>query len=147
MRQRVLSCIRVSAIHHFESAVVDLLDSPDFSASKLGAWQEHVKALVTPLSNHLTDTLNSSYSGNKRPTRLGMAATMALGQMLYLVGALARPVAAKSIIAPLLPCVYDSVGFEKFRLERLEFLKSKEIISSLELDCHIERNECWTFAG
>ena len=72
----------------------------------------------------------SSDSGNKRPTRLGMAATMALGRLLYWRGTLTPP-AAKFIIASLLSSVYEGVGFEKFRLKKLEFLKSKEIICSL----------------
>ena len=82
VRQRVLSCIKVLAIHHFESAVGELLDSPDFSASILGALQvlTNEKPLLLRLLNHLTDMLNNSDSGNKRPTRLGLAAAMALGQ-------------------------------------------------------------------
>lgn len=90
--------------------------------------------LLTRLSNHLTETLESFVFGNERPTRLGMAATMALGQLLHLRGALARPAAAKFIIASLLSSVYEGVGFEKFRSKRLEFLKSKETFSSLEPD-------------
>ena len=115
-----------------------LLDSPDFSASIFGAWQllAKEKQWLIRLSNHLTDTLNNGDSGNKRSTRLGLAATLALGQSR---GALARPAAAKSIIAPLLSSVYEGVGFEKFRWERLEFLKFKEIFSSLELDVAISR--------
>ena len=67
-----------------------------------------------------------------------MAGTMVHGHLLHL----ARPVATKFIIVSLLSSVYDGVGFEKFRLKRLEFLKSQEIMSSLELEsCHIERNE------
>ena len=37
VRQRVFSCITALAIHHFESAVGELLDFPDLSASILGA--------------------------------------------------------------------------------------------------------------
>ena len=83
------------AIHLFESAEVELLDSPDFSEAILRAWQVLGQKipLLTRLSKHLTETRKSSDFGNKRPPRFGMAATMALGQPLDLRGALARPVA------------------------------------------------------
>ena len=70
-------------IHHFESAVGELLASPDFSASILSALQmlAKEKPLLLRLLNHLTNSLNNSDSGNKRPTRLGLAATMAFGQL------------------------------------------------------------------
>ena len=64
---------------------------------------------------------------------------MALGQLRQLRGALARPAAGKSIIASLLSSVHEGAGFERFRWERLEFLLTKEIISSLELDVAIPR--------
>ena len=85
------------AIHLFESAEVELLDSPDFSEAILGAWQVLGQKipLLTRLSNHLTETLKSSDFGNKRPPRFRMAGTMALWQLLLLRGALARPVALR----------------------------------------------------
>ena len=134
--QRVPSGTIVSAIHHFESAEVELLET---SAPR----QE--KPLLTRWSNHFTDALKSSHPGIKRPIRLGMAATMALEQLLHFRGALARPAAAKSIIASLLSSVYEGEGFEKFSLEaRVSQIQGS--ISSLELELayrHIERNE-WT---
>jgi len=85
VRQRVLSCIKVLALYHFESAVGELLDTgPDFNASILGALQvlAKEKALLLRLLNHFTDTLNNSDPGTqKRPNRLVLAATVALGHL------------------------------------------------------------------
>ena len=69
---------------------------------------------MTLLSIHLTDTLNSSDSGNKRPTRLGMAARTSL--------------AANYIVASLLSSVYEGAG-----------VKSKEIIPSFKLEVAISK--------
>eukprot|EP00929_Paragymnodinium_shiwhaense_P061271 TRINITY_DN30597_c0_g1_i1.p1 TRINITY_DN30597_c0_g1~~TRINITY_DN30597_c0_g1_i1.p1 ORF type:complete len:1889 (+),score=442.87 TRINITY_DN30597_c0_g1_i1:197-5863(+) len=85
VRQRVLSCIKVLALHHFESAVSELLDTgPEFNTSILGALQvlAKEKALLLRLLNHFTDTLNNSDPGTqKRPNRLVLAATVALGHL------------------------------------------------------------------
>jgi len=74
IRQRVLSCIKVLALHHFESAVSELLDTgPEFNASILGALQvlAREKGLLLRLLSHFTDTLNNSDPGSlKRPNRL-----------------------------------------------------------------------------
>ena len=116
-----------------------ILQTSTCQSSVLGSCWRKKKPWLIRLSNHLTGMLINAGSGNKRSTRLGLAATMALGQLLQLRGALARLAAAKSIIASLLSSVHEGVGFEKFRWERLEFLKSKEIFSSLELDVVISR--------
>jgi hypothetical protein len=85
IRQRVLSCIKVLALHHFESAVSELLDTgPEFNASILGALQvlAKEKGLLLRLLSHFTDTLNNSDPGTlKRPNRLVLAATVALGHL------------------------------------------------------------------
>jgi len=85
VRQLVLSCIKVLALHHFESAVSELLDTgPEFNTSILGALQvlAKEKALLVRLLNHFTDTLNNSDPGTlKRPNRLVLAATVALGHL------------------------------------------------------------------
>jgi len=85
VRQLVLSCIKVLALHHFESAVSELLDTgPEFNTSILGALQvlAKEKALLLRLLNHFTDTLNNSDPGTlKRPNRLVLAATVALGHL------------------------------------------------------------------
>ena len=64
MRQRVPSCIKVLATHHVESAVGELLDSEDFSATILAALQMLAKEepLLLRLLNHLTETLDNSES-------------------------------------------------------------------------------------
>ena len=49
VRQRVLSCNKVLAIHHFESAVGELLDSPDFSANPRGFAGGEGVTLVAPI--------------------------------------------------------------------------------------------------
>eukprot|EP00927_Polykrikos_kofoidii_P048743 TRINITY_DN42959_c0_g1_i1.p1 TRINITY_DN42959_c0_g1~~TRINITY_DN42959_c0_g1_i1.p1 ORF type:complete len:2015 (-),score=334.00 TRINITY_DN42959_c0_g1_i1:98-5293(-) len=85
VRQRVLSCIKVLALHHFETAVSELLETgPDFNTSILGALQvlAKEKALLLRLLNHFTDTLNNSDTGTqKSPNRQVLAATVALGHL------------------------------------------------------------------
>lgn len=85
VRQKVLSCVKVLALHHFESAVSELLDTgPEFNTSILGALQvlAKEKALLLRLLNHFTDTLNNSDPGTvKRPNKLMLAATVALGHL------------------------------------------------------------------
>lgn len=85
VRQKVLSCVKVLALHHFESAVSELLDTgPEFNMSSLGALQvlAKEKALLLRLLNYFTDTLNNSDPGTmKRPNRLVLAATVALGHL------------------------------------------------------------------
>lgn len=85
VRQKVLSCVKVLALHHFESAVGELLDTgPEFNMSSLGALQvlAKEKALLLRLLNYFTDTLNNSDPGTmKRPNRLVLAATVALGHL------------------------------------------------------------------
>merc|ERR1719163_1340739 len=98
VRQRVLSCVKVLALHHFESAVGELLDTgPEFNASILGALQvlAKEKALLLQLLNHFTDTLNNSDPGTlKKPNRLVLAATVALGHLFTVndssIGAVAK---------------------------------------------------------
>ena len=103
-RASPLSCIKVSAIRQ------------DFDASILGAWQVlGQEKRLTRLPNHVTDTLNSSVSGNKRPTCLGRTATTAHGQLLHWRGPLARPAAAKSTIESLLSSVYSNLRKSSLR--------------------------------
>lgn len=85
VRQRVLSCIQILALHHFEATAAELLETgPDFNTSVLGALQvlAKEKALLLRLLNHFTDTLNNSDPAPKgRPNKLVQAATVALGHL------------------------------------------------------------------
>ena len=54
---------------------------PQTSARQFSVLCWRRRPFLLRLLKHLTDTLNNSDSENKRPTRLGLAATMTLGQL------------------------------------------------------------------
>lgn len=85
VRQLVLSCIKVLAMHHFDIVIEELLETgPDFNMSIMGALQVMAKenTLLLKLLNHFAAILNYTDPGPPEdPSRKVLAATVALGHL------------------------------------------------------------------
>ncbi|CAJ1409510.1 unnamed protein product [Effrenium voratum] len=81
VRQLVLSCIKVLALHHFDAVIEELLEmGPDFKMSIMGALQVMAKesSLLLKLLNHLTAAWNHPSSAEARQV---LSATVAVGHL------------------------------------------------------------------